>query len=216
MHVASVSASSRQGMRMVSSHEAPARCCAPVVSASTAMISPRVGSWRRGAPPCGRAGARRASDAVGTIAACARTDRSAAATGRDDPSWRSVFRLMRRLMHRVPQSLWWSLLAWLPMLLWLAAFFPGLMSADSLAIWQQATEGGWRDVHPPIYTAAMWVSAHTVDSPVLLTLAQSWFLAFAIVSVALACIRAGANRRLVIVVTAILVCTPMVGAFAVT
>jgi hypothetical protein len=123
---------------------------------------------------------------------------------------------MRRLVHRVPQSICWSLLAWLPMLLWLAAFFPGLMSADSLVIWQQATEGGWRDVHPPIYTAAMWVSAHTVDSPVLLTLAQSWFLAFGIVSVALACIRAGANRRLVIVVTAILACTPMVGSFAVT
>ncbi|CAN5706408.1 hypothetical protein BH18ACT2_BH18ACT2_11870 [soil metagenome] len=106
-------------------------------------------------------------------------------------------------------------LAWAPMLLWFAAFRPGIMSADSLSSWQQVVDGDWVDAHPPVYTAAMWLSERTAGSPLLLTLAQSYLLAFAIVSVARAAVRVGARRPLVIAITAIVACTPMVGAFSV-
>ena len=123
-------------------------------------------------------------------------------------------RTLRRVTELRP-ALSLTLAAWVPSLLWFAALQPGLMSADSLAVWQQATDGPWVDLHPPAYTAAMWVSGAVIGSPALLTLAQSLFLVYAIISVALASDRAGANRTLNGVLTAVVVCSPMLGAFAI-
>ena len=89
------------------------------------------------------------------------------------------------------------------------------MSADSLFVWQQATEGHWVNSHPPAYIAATWLSSQTFGSPSGLVLIQSLFLAYAIVSVSLACVRAGASVRLVVPITVIVVLSPMVGAFSV-
>lgn len=104
---------------------------------------------------------------------------------------------------------------WSPMLLWFAAFRPGIMSADSLAHWGEATEGGWTDLHPPAYTALMWVSASVAGSPSLLALGQSLLLAAALVAAAQALVRLGAPRRATLVVTGALAATPMVGAVSV-
>lgn len=101
------------------------------------------------------------------------------------------------------------------MLWWFAAFRPGLMSADALESWRQATEGGWIDLQPPLYTAAMWLSDTIVGSPSLLTLAQSLLLAASIAAVGRALVGLGVDRRLVIAVCAVVVCTPMVGAFSI-
>lgn len=106
------------------------------------------------------------------------------------------------------------LLVWLPMLGWYAALRPGIMSADSLSVWRQAAEGDWVDVHPPAYTAAMWVSRMAVGDPSLLTLGQSLLLAAGIVALCRAVIRFGAPRMLVVVVAAALSLSPMVGGFA--
>jgi hypothetical protein len=106
-------------------------------------------------------------------------------------------------------------LVWLPMLAWYAAFRPGLMSADSLQIYEFALHGHWQDQQPPAYIASMWVSHALLGSPSLLTLAQSLLLAASIVAVARALLRLGANRKAVYVVTAIVALAPMVGAFSV-
>lgn len=108
-----------------------------------------------------------------------------------------------------------TFLAWLPMLGWYAALRPGLMSADSLAVWGQATRGGWVDIQAPAYTAAVWLSAQIVGGPDLVTLGQSLFLAAALVAVARAVVRMGAPLRPVVVVTAAAAASPMAGAFAV-
>lgn len=108
-----------------------------------------------------------------------------------------------------------TMAVWAPMLFWFAAFRPGLMSADSLAHWAEATRGGWIDLHPPAYTALMWVSATLAGSPSLLTLGQSLLLATGIVAVAKALVRLGAPRTATIVTTAVVATTPMVGAFSV-
>ena len=104
---------------------------------------------------------------------------------------------------------------WTPMMFWFASFRPGLMSADSLAHWTEATRGGWMDLHPPAYTALMWVSATLAGSPSLLTLSQSLLLAAGIVAVAKALVRLGAPRTATVVTTGVVATTPMVGAFSV-
>ena len=108
-------------------------------------------------------------------------------------------------------------LAWLPLLLWYLAFTPGIMTADSLNVWHQAISGTdrWVDWHPPLNMVAMRVSDVLTNGPALVTLAQSLLLAGGIVAVARAAVRAGASRRVVIAVTAVVVLSPMVGAFSV-
>jgi len=108
-----------------------------------------------------------------------------------------------------------TIAVWLPMLGWFAAFRPGFMSADSLEIYRQATQGGWLDIQPPIYTAAMWLSHVLIGSPSLLTLAQSLFLAAGIAAVAVALVRIGANRTVVLATTAVVALSPQVGAFSI-
>lgn len=117
--------------------------------------------------------------------------------------------------YRLVSRAAWPLLAWLPMLWWFAAFRPGLMSGDSLDSWRQATEGDWKDLQPPLYTAAMWLSHTLVGSPSLLTLAQSLLLAASIAAVGGSLVRLGLDSRLVIAVCGIVVSTPMVGAFSI-
>lgn len=100
------------------------------------------------------------------------------------------------------------------MLGWFAAVRPGIMSADSLEIWRQATQGHWVDLHPPAYTAAMWLSSRLSHDPSLVTLGQSLFLAAAIVAVARAVLRLGAPCAAVAVATGTVAMSPMLGAFA--
>ena len=50
-------------------------------------------------------------------------------------------------------------LVWLPMLLWYAAFRPGLMSADSLVIYEMAKHGLWLDLQLLLGTAVYAVGA---------------------------------------------------------
>ena len=106
-------------------------------------------------------------------------------------------------------------LVWAPMLLWWAAFRPGLMSSDSLSIWHQVLTGDWVDLHSPVYMAAMWLSRTIGDSPSLLTIGQSVFLAASLVAVSLAVERAGANRWAARAALGVLAVSPMVGAFSI-
>ena len=119
----------------------------------------------------------------------------------------------RRLPDRTAVLL--TLAAWLPMLGWYAALRPGLMSADSLTVWQQATAGDWVDLHPPVYTAGMWVSSRLVGGPGLLTLGQSLLLAASIVGLARSVRRLGAPPAAVAVAAGLVVLSPMTGLFAV-
>ena len=106
-------------------------------------------------------------------------------------------------------------LVWLPMVAWYAALRPGLMSADSIAVWQQVVDGGWIDMHAPVYTAAMWVSRAVVGDPSLVTLGQSLLLAAAIVALVRAVVRIGAPQPLAVGIAGLVAASPMVGGFAV-
>jgi hypothetical protein len=101
------------------------------------------------------------------------------------------------------------------MLWWYAAFRPGLMSGDSLAVYDMAKHGNWSDLHPPAYIVAMWVSTTLLGSPSLLTLAQSVLLAAGIVAIARSLLRLGVHRAAVYGTTAVVALLPTVGAFSV-
>lgn len=129
----------------------------------------------------------------------------------------SEVRPVRSLTVSLPcrKAIWATLLVWMPMVCWYAALRPGLMSEDSLSVWRQATGGDWVDLHPPLYTAAMWLSASIFDHPGLLTLGQSLFLAASVVAVALSLLRLGAPVRAVWFATGALAVSPMLGLFSI-
>lgn len=104
---------------------------------------------------------------------------------------------------------------WLPMFGWLLLFQPGMVSPDSLSVWNQVRTGVWTDAHPPLYTAAMWVSRAITGDPSLLTALQGLLLAAGIVACARSLIRLGAPRIGTAVVATVLAWSPMIGAFSV-
>jgi len=108
------------------------------------------------------------------------------------------------------------LILWTPMLVWFAALRPGLMSSDSIDVWRQATQGPWKDIHPPAYIFANWVSYQVVGSPSLVTLGQSLLLAAAICAVARALLRLGCRTWAVRTAALVVAFAPMAGAFSVT
>ncbi|OQY90318.1 MAG: hypothetical protein B6D39_08440 [Anaerolineae bacterium UTCFX2] len=77
----------------------------------------------------------------------------------------------------------WALYA-LPMLLawlvYLLAYWPGMMSADSLNQWGQALSGHFNDHHPASHTFIIWLLVRIYPSPALVALTQ--ILALALVS----------------------------------
>lgn len=60
------------------------------------------------------------------------------------------------------------------------AFYPGMMSADSLDQWQQMLTGQYIDHHPPFHTLTIWLLTRLYLSPA--TVAAAQLLALAVVS----------------------------------
>ena len=105
---------------------------------------------------------------------------------------------------------------WLPFAAYLAGFWPGVMTQDSLAQWAQAAgRTPWVDVHPALSTASVWV-AMKLGSPAYLAAAQSFFLAWAIVRFALGVSALGAPRWAVLSAVGAVSLAPSVGLFSVT
>lgn len=76
------------------------------------------------------------------------------------------------------RSRWWRYAA--PMLvIWLVyllAYWPGMMSADSLDQWQQMLTGQYFDHHPVFHTLTIWLVTRVYLSPASVAVAQILFL----------------------------------------
>ncbi|MFC9529597.1 hypothetical protein [Streptomyces sp. NPDC056975] len=81
------------------------------------------------------------------------------------------------LWSRVPQELRLPLAVFLSCqacyLLWWAAFYPGLMSVDSVAYTWQVTTGHWRSDHSVLYNALVWLTLNITGDLSALTLLQT-------------------------------------------
>jgi len=61
---------------------------------------------------------------------------------------------------------------------YLLAFFPGMMSADSMAQWEQVISGRFVDHHPAFHTFLLWLLTRIYLSPAVIAIAQIISLAF--------------------------------------
>ena len=107
------------------------------------------------------------------------------------------------------------LMLWVPFGVYLAGFWPGVMTYDSLSQWAQATGRlPWTDVHPVLSTVGFWVAAK-FGSPAFLAAAHSLFLAAALAAVLRAVQELGAATWAVYLAGAVVVSAPSVGIFSV-
>ncbi|MGW7411793.1 hypothetical protein [Streptomyces sp. NPDC054863] len=84
---------------------------------------------------------------------------------------------VRALWARVPSELRLPLAVFLLCqacyLLWWAAFYPGLMSIDSVVYTWQVTTGHWRSDHSVLYSALVWLTLTVTGDFAALTLLQT-------------------------------------------
>ncbi len=107
-------------------------------------------------------------------------------------------------------------LLWIPFAAYLAAFWPGVMTYDSLSQWAQAVGRlPWTDVHPALSTTGFWVAAR-LGSPAVLAVVHSLFLTWAIVAFLRGVSHLGAPTWAVLTAGAAILLAPSVGLFSVT
>jgi hypothetical protein len=107
-----------------------------------------------------------------------------------------------------------TLFAWLA--LWLAAFFPGVMTPDSIDQWQQATSGDYSNYHPFLHTLTIALIRKLWNSPAAVALVQMLLCAFGIGLSFWVLQRAGALRWSLAAYTATYFLAPIFGIYAVT
>jgi hypothetical protein len=74
------------------------------------------------------------------------------------------------IKYALPISFIWGI--------YLLAFFPGMMSADSMVQWGQVLTGKFVDHHPAFHTFLMWLLTRIYLSPAVIAIAQIITLAF--------------------------------------
>lgn len=100
--------------------------------------------------------------------------------------------------------------------MWLLAFWPGVLSIDSLSQWRQLHSFDLTDAHPALHTLTMWLVTRPWDSPAAVAVAQIAVLG-ALVGITLAGLeRRGAPRRVVVGVAVVVALLPGPAVLAVT
>ncbi|MFE0146459.1 hypothetical protein ACFWY5_04920 [Nonomuraea sp. NPDC059007] len=100
------------------------------------------------------------------------------------PSERTTIAAKPYRIDRLPALVFTGCLA--VYLLWWAAFYPGLMSWDSITYVWQVTTGNWRADHSVLYDALVWLSLAATGDLAALTLVQA--AAAALTLAVLACV----------------------------
>lgn len=91
----------------------------------------------------------------------------------------------------------------------LLAFWPGMMSADSLYQWGQMLSGRYNDVHPAAHTLTIWLVTRVWLSPAAYALAQIGALAFTFALAMRELALAGVSRRVQMALTALFALSPV-------
>ncbi|MDX6394787.1 MAG: hypothetical protein QOJ73_5850 [Streptosporangiaceae bacterium] len=100
-------------------------------------------------------------------------------------------------------------------LLWWIAFYPGLMSYDSVIYVLQVTIGPWVDNHSVLYNSLVWLSLHTTGGLAALTLAQTVAMSASFGYTVAAFRRLGVRARWTGMAAVIVAVVPPTGAFIV-
>jgi hypothetical protein len=100
--------------------------------------------------------------------------------------------------------------------LYLAAFWPGILTEDSFEQWRDLLAGEFRGYHSPLQTMVNWILTRVWLSPAAIALAQIVALALAYCAVLLECERRGAERRWLVGTTMVFAAVPANGFLVVT
>ncbi len=125
----------------------------------------------------------------------------AAVAARIRPAWR-----LPLLTYLVCQAIY---------LFWWAAFYPGLMSFDSVTYLIHVTTGPWVDNHSVIYDSLVWLSLHATGGLGALTLAQTVAMAATLAYTVASLRRLGASGRWTAVAAVVVAALPSTGTFIV-
>ena len=91
----------------------------------------------------------------------------------------------------------------------LLAFWPGMMSSDSVDQWGQMLSGQYNDVHPAAHTLTIWLVTRVWLSPAAYALAQIGALAFTFALAMRELALAGVSRRVQMALTALFALSPV-------
>jgi hypothetical protein len=98
----------------------------------------------------------------------------------------------------------------------LAAFWPGILSDDSLDQWSQLLTFHFTSYHPPVHTLTCWLVTRAWLSPAAVGLSQIAALSLLIWALTRACLFCGAPLALALATGVALILTPALGLMAVT
>jgi len=100
-------------------------------------------------------------------------------------------------------------------LFWWAAFYPGLVSYDSVTYLLHVTTGPWVNNHSVLYDSLVWLSLHATGGLALLTLAQTVAMSAALAYTVVAFRRLGVPGRWTAVAAVVVAALPPIGTFIV-
>lgn len=100
-------------------------------------------------------------------------------------------------------------------MLWWAAFYPGLMSRDSVIYVLHVTAGPWVDNHSVLYDSMVWLSLHATGGLAALTLAQTAALSAALAYTVFAFGRLGVPDRWTAIAAVVVAALPPLASFVV-
>jgi hypothetical protein len=112
------------------------------------------------------------------------------------------------LRHGLPCAAVWGL--------YLAGFWPGIMTEDSFEQWRDLVTGDFRGYHSPLQTMVNWIITRVWLSPAAIVLVQIAALTLAYCAVILECARRGAERGWLAATTVAFAALPANGFLVVT
>jgi hypothetical protein len=106
-----------------------------------------------------------------------------------------------------------------PILIWtlyLIAFFPGAMTRDSMAQWDQAHTGEFNDWHPVVYTLFIMLLKQIWDSPAIVGFSQILIISLIFGYCMFQFEKAGAKKSILLFVSFVFAISPINGIYSIT
>lgn len=119
--------------------------------------------------------------------------------------------------HKTKNSLWWLALPYVFVwMVYLLAFYPGLMSPDSFYQWTEAMNSKFTDLYPAFHTFLIWIIIQFWNSPAAVAAIQIIFMSL-IVGYALATLyQYKVNKSIIAIVALFYLIYPIYGFMAIT
>jgi hypothetical protein len=133
-----------------------------------------------------------------------------------------ILSLLKMEMREIPgHTSKWNVVKYAlpPLIIWtlyLLAFFPGAMTRDSMAQWDQAHTGEFNDWHPVVYTLFIMLVKEIWDSPAIVGLSQIIIISLIFGYCMFQFEKAGAKKFILWLVSFVFAISPINGIYSIT